>query len=256
MHRIVSPVSGGQFPDLAGNRLLDTLKPADRARFAQAATLTQFGDGHIFYEPGDLVSAAYFPIGAAVATFHVVMDDGSAIETAMIGKEGAIGGIVSQGHLAAYARAGVMHKGVFARIDIAALETLKDASPAIRHLLARYADCLLAQIFQSVACNASHPLSQRAAKWLSSAVERTGQDHVAMTQDQFGSILGVGRSYASRMIQRFKADGLVETRRAGLVVRDPARLRQRACGCDDLVRAHFEQVLEGVYPEPIDTARG
>lgn len=250
MHRITSPSAGAPHSDLAGNRLFSALNPSDQNRLAAVATIVQLPGGHILYEPGDVVSAAYFPIGAAIASFHVEMEDGAAIETAMIGREGAVGGIVSQGQLAAYARACVMNKGLFARIDMAALERIKEASPPIRHLLARYADCLLAQVFQSVACNAAHPLEQRAAKWLVSAVERTGLHHVAMTQDQFGSILGVGRSYASRLIQRFKADGLVGTRRAGLLVHDPAGLRQRACGCDDLVRAHFEHVLAGVYPPP------
>jgi len=252
MHKVASPSAGAPVPAILGNRLLKILDAQDKLHVAAVATLVQLDTGHVFYEPGDTVTAAYFPLDAAVASFSVVMEDGSEIETAMIGQEGAVGGIVSQGHLAAYARAAVMHEGIFARIDLGALERLKARSPAIHHLLARYADCLLAQIFQSVACNASHPLEQRAAKWLSSAVERTQRQHIAMTQDQFGSILGVGRSYASRLIQRFKADGLVTTRRAGLVVRDPAGLRKRACGCDDLVRAHFEQVLAGVYPPRVE----
>lgn len=249
MHRIVSP-------DLARNCLIAALSPRDQALFAARAPVFELKGGHILYHPGDEVTAAYFPLGPAVASFHVVMDDGSAIETAMIGREGAIGGIVSQGSLGAYARACVMHGGQFARIESADLEALKESSPAIRALLARYADCLLAQVFQSVACNASHTLEQRAARWLSSALDRTGLQHVQMTQDAFGSILGVGRSYASRLIQRFKADGLVSTRRAGLVVRDPEGLRRRACGCDVLVRAHFDMVLKGVYPAPASTDGG
>src|SRR5690606_15369701 len=131
----------------------------------------------------------------------------------------------------AYARSCVMHGGHFARIEAAALETLKASSPAIRNLLSRYADCLLAQIFQSVACNAVHDLEQRAARWLIAAVDRTGTNHVTMTQEQFGSLLGIARSYASRLIQRFKAEGLVQTRRGALVVTDIEGLRRRACGC-------------------------
>jgi len=35
---------------------------------------------------------------------------------------------------------------------------------------ARYADCMLAQIFQSTACNAIHSIEQRTAKWIISAM--------------------------------------------------------------------------------------
>lgn len=244
MHDIVSP-------PLEKNGLLAALRPQDRESFGQTAHIVRLAGGSILYEPGDMVTAAYFPLGEAVASFMVVLEDGSSVETAMVGREGAIGGIVSAGHLAAYSRACVMHGGYFARIDSSALEDLKKQTPGIRDLLSRYADCLLAQIFQSVACNAVHGLDQRAAKWLIVAVDRTGSTRVVMTQEHFGALLGIARSYASRLIQRFKRDGLLETRRGALIVTDPEGLRHRACGCEDLVRTHFEQVLHGVYPPPV-----
>jgi hypothetical protein len=61
-------------------------------------------------------------------------------------------------------------------------------------------------------------------------------------------LLGVGRSYASRVIQTFKAEGILETRRGSILVRDPDRLKMRACLCNESVKNHFEEVLRGVYP--------
>ena len=54
------------------------------------------------------------------------------------------------------------------------------------------------------------------------------------------------------MIQTFKAEGVVETRRGSIVVRDPEGLRRRACQCNESVKNHFEQVLRGVYPSEAD----
>jgi hypothetical protein len=48
----------------------------------------------------------------------------------------------------------------------------------LRNVFARYADCMLAQIFQSTACNAIHSIEQRTAKWIISAMERTDGDEV------------------------------------------------------------------------------
>lgn len=231
------------------NNLIAAMSAKDRAILSEMSEIIQFKLGKVLYEPGEPVKYAYFPLGAAVASFLVVMDEGTAIETAMVGREGAIGGIVSHGRLAAYARSCVMHGGSFARIACADIEEAKNQSVALARLLTRYSDCLLAQIFQSVACNATHTLEARAAKWLVASVERTGFNDLIMTQDQFASILGVGRSYASRQIQRLKAKGLIRTRRGGIVVMDLDGLRQRACGCNDQVRAHFDEVLAGVYPD-------
>ncbi|MBN8832004.1 MAG: Crp/Fnr family transcriptional regulator [Sphingomonadales bacterium] len=234
---------------LEDNNLIAAMSRADRKLLDDAAEILEFKAGKVLYEPGDIVKSAYFPLGGAVVSFLVQMDEGIVVETTMVGREGAVGGIVSQGKIAAYARSCVMNAGSFARIATTDLEEAKSRSPSLRHILTRYADCLVAQIFQSVACNATHKVEARAAKWLIASVERTGLNDVVMTQDQFASILGVGRSYASRQIQRLKGEGLIRTRRGGIVVKDYEGLRRHACSCNDQVRAHFDQVLAGVYPD-------
>jgi DNA-binding transcriptional regulator YhcF (GntR family) len=119
----------------------------------------------------------------------------------------------------------------------------------LRNIFARYADCMLAQIFQSTACNAVHSIEQRTAKWILSAMERIdGSDAVPLTHEQLATLLGVGRSYASRVIQIFRAEEILETRRGSIVVRDRDALRTRACLCNEAVKNHFEEVLSGVYP--------
>jgi hypothetical protein len=61
-------------------------------------------------------------------------------------------------------------------------------------------------------------------------------------------MLGVGRSYASRVVQVFKAEGVLETHRGAVLVRDRVALQARACLCNESVKSHFEEVLRGVYP--------
>ena len=232
-----------------GNNLLDALRPEDLASCIGKLKEVELRTGAPLYEPGDHVEYCYFPSHQAVASFLVMLDCGTAVETAMVGREGAVGGIVSSGHLPAYARSNVMHAGVFYRISTRDLDQAKADCPRLRVLFSRYADCLLAQVFQSVACNASHSVEQRAAKWMCAAVERTGLDTITMTQEQLASLIGVGRSYASRVIQRYKADGLVKTHRGRLEVLDHDLVQARACQCNQLVRAHFDTVLSGIYPE-------
>jgi CRP-like cAMP-binding protein len=104
-------------------------------------------------------------------------------------------------------------------------------------------------MFQSTACNAIHSVEQRTAKWIISAMERTEGDNVVMlTHEQLGALLGVSRSYTSRVIETFKAEGVLETRRGAILVRNPEALRIRACLCNESVKNHFEEVLRGVYP--------
>ena len=241
-------------PEADANNLLRALRPEDLALLKPHLELRSAGRGGVLHEAGDLVEFAYFPCGAALASYVVVLSSGASVETALIGREGAVGGIVSQGHLPAYSRAVVILGGEFLRIDLTALEDAKSRSLMLRHLFARYADCLLAQIFQSVACNAAHRIEQRAVKWLLTAMEHSGDHEVSLTQEQLASMLGVGRSYVSRVIQLLKQQEVLATRRGGLIARDMERLRSLSCDCPDAVRRHFDEVLQGVYPAPVAIA--
>ena len=235
-------------PECLNNNLLRALR-ADDFRLLEPLLSEWHGHrGDVLYEPGDTVRHVYFPCGASLISYLVILDDGRAIETALVGREGAIGGIVSQGRLPAYSRAEVQFPGAFLRIESAQLEELKLRSLTLRHLFSRYADCLMANIFQAVACNAAHSIEQRTAKWLIAAMERTGDHAIPLTQEQLSAMMGVGRSYISRVIQVLKAEGLLETRRGSLIVSNSDGLHRLACGCNDAVRRHFDEVLRGVYP--------
>lgn len=240
--------------ELPVSNLLRALRAPDYALLAPHLDVTDRQAGELLYKPGDDVATVFFPCGPSLVSFVVSNEDGRDVETILIGREGAVGGIVSSGHLPAYCRIVVKFGGPFVSMPVSVLETAKRQSASLRYLFARYADCLLAQMFQSTACNAIHSIEQRTAKWIISAMDRTGDHVVPLTHDELASMLGVGRSYTSRVIQVFKADGILETGRGELLVRDRGALLRRSCRCNESVKEHFEEVLRGVYPaedEPV-----
>ena len=231
------------------NNLLRRLDRTDFALLEPHLAPSQARAGDLFYSPGDDVETVHFPCGPSLVSYVVPHEDGRDVETILVGREGAVGGIVSQGFLPAYTRISVKFGGPFMRIPISRLEAAKTTSFALRNVFARYADCMMAQMFQSTACNAIHSIEQRTAKWIVSAMDRTGDSAtVPLTHEQLATLLGVGRSYASRVIQIFRAEGILETRRGAIVVRERDALQRRACSCNESVKSHFEEVLRGVYP--------
>jgi CRP-like cAMP-binding protein len=233
---------------LEGNNLLRALRTDDTELLAPLLESWSGMSGEVLHEPGDPVRYVYFPCGSSMISYYVLLDDGRAIETLLIGREGAVGGIVSQGRLPAYARAEVQFAGPFLRIDLVRLEEAKLRSLSLRHLFDRYADCVMAQVFQAVSCNAAHTIEQRTAKWILAAMDRTGSTEFSITHEQLASMLGVGRSYISRVISLFKVRGILTTSRGRVVVADASGLKKLACSCNASVRRHFEDVLSGVYP--------
>jgi DNA-binding transcriptional regulator YhcF (GntR family) len=241
--------AAAEINDRPFNNLLRRLNRADFALIEPHLTQTSAEPSELLYDPGANVETAYFPCGPSLVSYLVPNEDGRDVETILVGREGAVGGIVSQGFLPAYTRISVKFGGPIARLAIGRLEAAKSRSPTLRNVFARYADCMLAQIFQSTACNAIHSIEQRTAKWIISAMQRTdGGDAIPLTHEQLATLLGVGRSYASRVIQTFRVEGVVETRRGAIVVRNRDALHGRACRCNEAVKSHFEEVLSGVYP--------
>lgn len=252
---MISPAKSAYGGERPYNNLLRRLNEADFALIAPHLALEESASDELLYNPGDDVDTVHFPCGASLASYLVANEDGRDVETILVGREGAVGGIVSLGYLPAYTRITVKFGGTFVNLPVSRLDAAKTASVSLRNVFARYADCLLAQMFQSTACNAIHSIEQRTAKWIISAMERTdGANVVPLTHEQLATLLGVGRSYASRVIQTFKAERILETRRGSILVRDPEGLRSRACQCNETVKNHFEEVLRGVYPS--ETAPG
>ena len=241
--------TSSQIGDRPYNNLLRRLNKADFALIEPHLAPVEAQPSDLLYSPGADVETVYFPCGPCLVSYVVPSEDGRDVETILVGREGAVGGIVSQGFLPAYTRICIKFGGPLMRLPISKLEAAKATSATLRNIFARYADCMLAQIFQSTACNAIHSIEQRTAKWILSAMERIDDsDAVPLTHEQLATLLGVGRSYASRVIQVFKTEEIVETRRGSIVVRDRDALRTRACLCNEAVKNHFEEVLRGVYP--------
>jgi hypothetical protein len=235
--------------DRPKNNILRRLNADDYALVAPHLAEEATESNTLLYNPGDDVDTVHFPCGASLVSYLVANEDGRDVETILVGREGAVGGIVSLGYLPAYTRITVKFGGPFVRLPIAKLDAAKAVSVSLRNVFARYADCLMAQMFQSTACNAIHTIEQRTAKWIVSALERVDGDNVVpLTHEQLATLLGVGRSYTSRVIQIFKMEGLLETRRGSILVRNRQALERRACLCNESVKNHFEEVLRGVYP--------
>ena len=230
------------------NNLLRMMRDTDYDLLTRHIQFSDAVADDLLYNPGDEVDVVHFPCGPTLVSYLVSNEDGRDVETVLVGREGAIGGIVSQGRLPAYCRILVKYAGPMVRLPLRSLEEAKTESPALRQLFARYADCLMAQMFQSTACNAIHSIEQRVAKWLVAALDRAGDHVLPLTQDQLAGLLGVGRSYASRVLQTFRTDGIIETRRGAMLVKDLDALRARSCLCNDSVKHHFDDVLRGAYP--------
>ena len=226
----------------AGNRLLSTLSSEARALVEPFGTLTQLEAGEVVLNRGDQVVTSLFPFGSTMISMAVDLAGGRSVEVALIGRRGAVGGIISCGQAPAFTRAIVLVGGPAFRLPMQALEDAKRSSPFIGNLFCRYSDYLLSLVMQSVACNVFHSIPERAARWLLYAQDRTG-DRIELTQHGLAGLLGVQRTTVNAVVQALEKDGVITTGRGVIQVANRAALMRRSCECYRRLEDHYEAVI-------------
>src|SRR5215813_4807636 len=185
------------------NRFLATLPPHDFSLLAPHLRTAPLERGVMLYDVGEEIEHVYFP-HTGMVSLVAVMQSGSTVETAAIGRAGVIGASAGLGARSTFARAIVQLPGTAAWLSAAQFHAAANQSQGIRDLVVRYNDLLLAQIQQSVACNALHALEARLCRWLLQTHDCVDRDVIPLTQEFLGQMLGVRRTtvtIAARLLQ-------------------------------------------------------
>lgn len=226
----------------SGNRLLATLASEARGLIEPHAIPVDLRRGAVVLNRGEQVKSSVFPLGPTVISMGVELSGGRSVEVASIGREGAVGGIISCGHAPAFSHAVALVGGPAMRVPMEALEQAKKASPFIANLFCRFSDYLLSQVMQSVACNAFHSIPERAARWLLHAQDRAGS-RLELTQEAMADLLGVQRTTVNAVMQTLEGEGLISAGRGVINVIDREGLERRSCECYVRLEEHFDAVI-------------
>ena len=226
----------------AGNLLLATFSAEVRGLLEPHADVIPVTVGEHVQTRGRDVEWSYFPFGTTMISLVVEMDDGRSVQVASIGREGAVGGIVSCGSAPSFAQAKVIVGGPSLRVPMSALEEAKSRSTFVANIFCRFSDYLLAEVMQSAACNSFHSIQQRAARWLLTAQDRAG-DRIELTQEALSDLLGVQRTTVNAVVGALQDQGLISARRGRVIVVDRAGLKRHACECYSIVSQHFGAVI-------------
>jgi DNA-binding transcriptional regulator YhcF (GntR family) len=226
----------------SGNKLLSTFPREARALIEPFSEILELEVGTQVLQRGGRVRSSLFPVGPTMVSMVVELAGNRSIEVASIGSEGAVGGIVSCGHAPAFSCAEVLIGGPALRVPMDALEDAKKRSGFIGNLFCRYSDYLLSTVMQSVACNAFHSITERAARWLLHVQDRAG-DRIELTQEAFAGLLGVQRTTVNAVIKDLASEGLIATGRGTVRVIDRAGLKRRACECYQQLQNHYGAVI-------------
>src|SRR6202790_1609503 len=126
------------------NQLLAALGPDSRNRIDPHLQPVTLKLGAVVCEAGGLLKHAYFP-RRSVLSLLTVLENGSAIETANIGREGAFGLFAAMYSRTSFNRCLVQLEGDMLRCPIEVLQSEFEHSEHVRDLFVSYSETLLAQ---------------------------------------------------------------------------------------------------------------
>ena len=227
---------------LRSNQLLDALPPASRQRIDPHLEPMAFGLGATVCDAGGLLKHAYFPKGS-VLSLLTVLENGDAIETANIGREGAFGLFAAMYSRVSFNRCIVQLEGHMLRCPIELLQHEFQISEQVRNLFVSYSETLLSQVQQTVACNSMHTTDQRICRWLLMMHDRAEGESLPYTHEFLGEILGVNRKSITIAAQAMNAAGLISYHRGTIQVLDRAGLERTSCECYAVVKERFDAFL-------------
>ena len=232
------PRSGASRPK---NQLLAALAADDFRKVQPFLKTVAISAKQMLHKNGEPIAAIYF-LNGGVASITTVLTDGTMVEAATVGDEGMLG---VQAILAADAiapgdtliqvpdtSAEVMHVGDFRR-QLA-------ERPAFRNLMGRYAQTVIAQMMQSAACNARHPVQQRCARWLLMTHDRMHEQDFSLSHEFLAVMLGVQRPTVSVVAGQLQTAGLIRYTHGRVRVVDRRGLEAASCECYASIRARFE----------------
>ena len=172
---------------------------------------------------------------------------GDAGEVATVGNEGMLGLPILFGTDRIPMRALAQIPGEALMMSVKDFQTeLKASHSKLSHVLYRYAQALFIQVAQHAACNATHQIRQRCARWLLMTHDRVGTDIFQLTQHFLSQMLGVRRAGVSVAAAGLQKDKLITYRRGIVTVLDRKGLEKASCDHYGIIKAEYERLMEDI----------
>lgn len=192
----------------------------------------------VLYEQGDTIDFVYFPIDSVVSNL-AIMEDGTTLETSMMGPEGLVGVSSILGSGKSRQWLWVLVNGTALQLEAKLLDRLfLDNEIALKSLL-RFYRSMVTQVSQRCVCNTRHTVMDRLCCWLLMLHDRVGGGNLRLTQEMIASRLGARRAGITVAAGTLQASRAIEYRRGQLHITDRDVLEQAVCECYQVMKNDY-----------------
>lgn len=212
------------------NKLLAALSDDAWSRLAPHLEPVTYSLRELLWEADAPIRHVVFPRTCVISVI-VPLKGEQPVEAATIGFEGLAGLPVVLGASSTHSTAVIQIPGEGASVRDSTFKAFLDDDPDVRRLLLRYAQVLLDQTAQSVACNRRHSMEMRCARWLLTTHDRVGGRQFPLTQEFLAHMLGVRRASVTIAAGMLQKAGFIRYSRGRVTIVDRAGLERCSCEC-------------------------
>jgi CRP-like cAMP-binding protein len=223
---------------VARNRVLASLPSSIWARLSGILQPVALGFKEVRYTPGHPIEFVYF-IQDGLVSIVSTQSDGTQIEVGIIGREGIIGHALVLDVDSSPHDAVVQVAGSALRMGAEEFTLAIHEYPELRHRLNHFVQAFHVQVAQTAACNGTHMLTSRLARWLLMASDRLGSDDIRLTHEFLAIMLGVRRPAVTVALGALERTGLIRCRRNHINIIDRKALITTCCECFGIVRSQY-----------------
>jgi CRP-like cAMP-binding protein len=227
------------------NRVLAALPHQELYCLRRHLKRVSLARGRVLCEADEPLRYVYF-VEAGAVSLVTVFEDGTTAEMATVGREGVVGIGTLLGSEHALGRYVVPLPGSALAVEASRFQDAVREHPGLRTACEIYARAFLANLLQNVACNASHGVEQRCARWLLMCDDQVDEGSFALTQEYLAEMLGVRRSTVTVVACTLQSRDLIRYHRGAIEVVDRRGLEAVACECYRAVRQGYERSLTDV----------
>ena len=228
------------------NALLASIPASEWSEIQSLCEFVKLSSGRVLYEPRGPFDFVYFPETAVIANIAPLKADKTA-ETSTTGREGLVNVGAIMGDIQSMHRAVVQVSGDGIRIPFRDFQELQARLPVFRRKLNAYSRAFLGQVMQSVACNASHTLVQRCARWLLKSHDRVDGDELRLTQQFLAEMLVVSRIAVNAELKKFQRRQALTYSRGNVTILNRTVLERTSCECYRTIRMEYDRLLPGSF---------
>ncbi|WP_119681909.1 Crp/Fnr family transcriptional regulator [Indioceanicola profundi] len=241
-HSISSAPGQTCIPLALQNHILRALPEAERDRLLSLLEPVELRFQEILHEAGEPIRHVYF-VEDGVVSQLAMLDGDQEIEVGLIGREGLAGFALALGSDAAHTEAMVQMSGHAYRMTADAFCQEMARSSAFSSLVLRFVQTMYVQAGQGAACNGSHPLGERLARWLLEMHDRVGADTLPVTSEIMALMLGVRRPALFAAVGCLERAGIISQDRSSVTILERAQLAAASCACYQVIRHEADRML-------------